>query len=341
MIPDLHSPPGSVQGPDAGYREALAGYLRSQDEAALSRAYEIGRLALGEGRGLLDLAQIHQDAMLAEPPSAAADAFFRELLSPYEMALRGYREANEKLLEANLELVKQKEAVEAANLDLESFGYSASHDLRAPLNIIQGYTDILLEDNAGQLNDAGRHNLAVIQSAVAQMAGLIQGLLSLSRLARGDLRREKVALTELARAIAYRLQEASPGRQAQFTIAPGLWVDGEHDLLTALLENLMGNAWKFSSKKEKTLIEFGFLQEGERRIYFVKDNGSGFDMANAEKLFKPFQRLHSFKDFEGHGIGLATVQRVVQWHGGRIWAESKVNEGATFFFTLDGGGAPA
>ena len=326
------------------YVSALESYLKAVDESALSHAYELGRRAMIEGLGVLDMALLHrtaQEELVLSAPAAdqrrfahAAANFFNELLSSFEMSFRGYRGANEELQRLNETLQQQKESVESANRELESFSYSVSHDLRAPLRTIEGYSQMLLEDCADALGDEGKRYLRHVREATRYMAQLIDALLSLARVTRSELHRIEVDLTALARGISERLRSASPGRDSCFIIDDGVHANGDARLLAVLLENLLGNAWKFTSKRKQAQITFGCEERDGRPTYFVQDNGAGFDMAYAAKLFGPFQRLHSVSEFEGTGIGLATVQRVVHRHGGQVWAEGKIDEGATFFFTL-------
>ncbi|TPW00813.1 MAG: multi-sensor signal transduction histidine kinase, partial [Alphaproteobacteria bacterium] len=232
------------------------------------------------------------------------------------------------------------EELEAKNEELDAFSYSVAHDLRSPLRSLDGFSLALLEDYADKLDDGAREYLRFIRESAQQMSQLIDDLLALSRVTRSDFQREEVDLAEIARGIAQRLQKAAPERQAEFVIADRLVVDGDANLLAIVLDNLMGNAWKYSSRCPQVRIEVGTAMRGGRRIYFVRDNGAGFDMAYASKLFGVFQRLHSVREFEGTGIGLATVQRIVRRHGGHVWADGKVDRGATFYFALSGGPHP-
>jgi len=277
----------------------------------------------------------------AEQPRWAARAtdFLRELLSPFEMTFRGYRDANRELLRLNEQLAQQKEAVEVVNRELQSFSYSVSHDLRAPLRAIDRFSQALVEDHAGQLDQDALKYLRRVRQAVGEMGQLIEGLLMLSRVTRADLSPTSVDVSALVRRIASRFQAADPTRQVDFVIQEGLTEVGDEPLLVVLLENLLGNAWKFTSKRPQARIEFGRTERDQKgqAEYFVRDNGAGFDMAYADKLFGAFQRLHSTSEFEGTGIGLATVERVVRRHGGTIRAEGAVDRGATFYFTLGAG----
>lgn len=224
--------------------------------------------------------------------------------------------------------------LEATTKELESFSYSVSHDLRAPLRAIDGFSRILLEDYGQDLTPEGRQHLDRIRSAAQRMALLIDDLLNLSRLTRAHLRHEPLDLTALAQDIASELRRAEPGRSVEFIIADGLRAEGDPSLMRAALQNLLGNAWKFSGRRERARVEVGSEDKNGERIYFVRDNGAGFDMSYADKLFGAFQRLHGMTDFPGTGVGLATVQRIIHRHGGRIWADAQVEKGATFYFTL-------
>ncbi len=237
------------------------------------------------------------------------------------------------------EVRRAKEAAEAANQELESFSYSVAHDLRAPLRSINGFCHALVEDCGDRLDAEGKEHLEIIIESARHMGELIDDLLTLSRVSRGELRKESVDLSDMARKIIRQLQANEP-RRVQFKIQDGMVDEGDAALLRAMLENLIGNAWKFTSKKTAAEIEFGMQPGSLPPVYFVADNGAGFDMAYSEKLFGVFQRLHSAEEFEGTGIGLATVRKIVKRHGGKVWAKASVNAGATFYFTLrEGEGA--
>jgi signal transduction histidine kinase len=239
-----------------------------------------------------------------------------------------------KLKSAEEALRRRAAQLEAANQELESFSYSVSHDLKAPLRSIRGFSEALVSDHAAGLNEEAREHLGRIRSAAGRMDHLIDDLLALSRVAKGEMRRETVELGALARAVADGLAQAFPDRDLEFVIPPGVRATGDRRLLWIVLENLMGNAVKFTASRKKARIEFGVLQQEGARAYFVRDNGAGFDMAYAGKLFTPFQRLHDESRFPGTGIGLATVRRIIHRHGGRVWAEGAEDQGAAFFFTL-------
>jgi light-regulated signal transduction histidine kinase (bacteriophytochrome) len=233
------------------------------------------------------------------------------------------------------ELKAVETALRISNSELETFSYSVSHDLRAPLNTVDGFSRLLAKELGVAQSARTTHYLSRIQAGVTQMGQLIEGLLSLAHVTRQALRFEPVDLSQLAREVLDSLRVHSPSRQADVSVAPGLTAHGDTRLLRAVMENLLGNAWKFSERRERTVIEVGW--SAEQQAYFVRDNGAGFDMAYADKLFGTFQRLHGATEFAGTGIGLATVARVIARHGGRIWAESAPDQGATFFFVLPGG----
>jgi two-component system, NtrC family, sensor kinase len=223
--------------------------------------------------------------------------------------------------------------LERKNKELEAFSYSVSHDLRAPLRAIDGFSKALIEDFADKLDAEGMQHLSRVRAAAQRMGELIDDMLQLSRVTRHEIRRRPVDLSSLASEIRAELKQREPERSVEVVIHPELVTDADTRLLRIVLENLLGNAWKFTRKAENPRIEFG-VQTGSEPVYFVRDNGAGFDMRYAEKLFRPFQRLHTEADFPGTGIGLATIHRVIDRHGGQVWAEGKVGEGATFFFTL-------
>jgi PAS domain S-box-containing protein len=232
-------------------------------------------------------------------------------------------------------VARAKEATDAANRELEAFSYSVAHDLRTPLRSIDGFSQALLEDYEAKLDEDGQRYLRRLRESAQHMAQLIEGLLSLARITRSDLRREPVDLSALARATAERLRASQPERAVELLVAGGMTAIGDGRLLGVALDNLLGNAWKFTRGRPDPRIEVGCERVAGTPVIAVRDNGAGFDMAFASKLFGVFQRLHTADEFEGTGIGLATVQRIVQRHGGRIWAEGKVGSGATFYFTLN------
>ena len=263
---------------------------------------------------------------------ALAEELGRRAAIAVENALL-YAQAQD-LNEALEERVAQRTAqLEAANKELEAFSYSVSHDLRAPLRGIDGFSQALLEDYSEGLDETARHYLGRVRAGAQRMGELIDDLLLLSRLSRSEMKRGGVDLSTIVQGIAERLLERDPGREAAFDITEGVEAEGDVRLLTVVLENLLENAWKFTAREPRACVRFG-MQPGEIPVYFVRDNGAGFNMAYANKLFTAFQRLHSPQEFEGTGIGLTTVQRIIHRHGGRVWAEGEVSVGATFFFTL-------
>jgi light-regulated signal transduction histidine kinase (bacteriophytochrome) len=233
-----------------------------------------------------------------------------------------------------LELAKRAAELEATNKDLESFAYSVSHDLRAPLRGLDGWSLALAEDCAGQLDARALGYLDRVRSETQRMGLLIDDLLQLSRVTRAEMRFVPVDLSAAAWSIAARLTEANPGRQIEFVIEPGLSGVGDTRLIEIALTNLLSNAVKFTRPHAQARIEFGQAGGNGRQSFYVRDDGVGFDMAYADKLFRAFQRLHKTSEFPGTGIGLAIVQRVIHRHGGRVWAESHIDRGAKFLFTL-------
>lgn len=241
------------------------------------------------------------------------------------------RRLNEELEQRVRERTAQ---LEATNAELESFSYSVSHDLRAPLRHIEGYSRILEQEHAAGLDAQGRRFLARVRSAVERMGLLIDDLLALSRVTRADMRVEAVDLSALAAAIAQELFATAPERRHEWTIEPGLRANADRRLIMIVLQNLLGNAWKYTRNAPVSQVRFGQAEREGGRAFFIRDNGAGFDPDYAGKLFKPFQRLHGADEFEGTGIGLATVHRIVARHDGVVWAEGRPGEGATFWVRL-------
>ena len=239
------------------------------------------------------------------------------------------------------QLVAERTAeLQQVNRELEAFSYSVSHDLQAPLRHIEGFSQALREDCADRLDERGLRHLERIGGATRRMGQLIEALLQLAQLSRSELKRESVNLSGIVAQFAEELRQSQPERPVEFRIAEGVTVPGDPRLLRLVIENLLRNAWKFTGKQDTAIIEFGTERRGGEPAYFIRDNGVGFDMAFAARLFTPFQRLHSEAEFAGSGIGLATVQRIIHRHGGRVWAEGVRGGGATFSFTLGGGQQP-
>lgn len=309
---------------------------------------------LGYARGELIGKEL---AMLFAPEARAnvAEMVAGEREAPYEadalkkdgsritvevMGKRHVRRGREMRQVALRDLTERKRAeaeLVRANRDLESFSYSVAHDLRAPLRAMGGFSEVLLEDYGDRLDDEGKRHLGRIAAGATTMGRLIDALLDLARLTRKELARERTDLTRQAHAIAKQLQANDPARVVAFECQEGVFARGDPRLLRAVLDNLIGNAWKFTAREPAAKVSFGSIVRDGLPVYFVKDNGAGFDMAHANKLFGPFQRLHTAAEYPGTGIGLASVQRIVDRHGGRAWAEGAVGQGATFYFTLESG----
>lgn len=324
--------------------------LRTEGVRVEEKDAQLARIGHWEGE-LIHTARDGRRVVVESRQTAthAADGHLLILESGRDITARKQAEATVRHLNEQLEQrVRERTAeLESSNRELEAFCYSVSHDLRTPLRSIDGFSQAALEDYGERLDDTGRDYLNRVRNGCRHMDQLIDDLLRLSRVTRDQMRRESVDLTTLAQAAARQLQEREPERPVDLRIAPGLTAVGDTRLLHAALFNLLANAWKFTSKNPAPLIEVGRavgsqpLAVGSQcpasPVFFVRDNGIGFDMQYANKLFNPFQRLHSAQDFPGTGIGLATVARVIQRHGGRIWAEAAIDRGATFYFTLEPG----
>jgi PAS domain S-box-containing protein len=281
-----------------------------------------------------------------DPHEFSAEETRLALTMAEQLALAISRQrAGDEVQRLNAELeerVRQRTAqLEIANREMESFCYSVSHDLRAPLRALDGFARILLEDAATVLDENDKDNLRRIISASERMGWLMDDLLRLSRIGRAGMRLGRVGLSAIAGEVMERLRVAAPGRRLDLRVAPDLSAEADMALMRIALENLLGNAWKYTRNTPQARIEFGAKELNGRLCYFVRDNGTGFDMQYATKLFSPFQRVHSPTEFEGNGIGLAIMQRIVQRHGGRAWAESEPGNGATFWFTLWDDGIPS
>ena len=263
---------------------------------------------------------------------------FNDMLAEIEKRDGALRASEGRLRQLNVELeervVARTAELESSNRELEAFSYSVSHDLRQPLRAIDGFSKALLEDCGDGLGDVGSRHLDRVREATRQMSLLIDDLLSLARISRTEMRRERVDLGRVATEIVASLAQAQPDRKVEFVVTGDATTEGDPQLLRVVLDNLLRNAWKFTSKHPTARIELGRAGDNGKRAFYVADDGAGFDMAYAAMLFAPFQRLHRQSDFEGTGVGLATVQRIIQRHGGRLWAESAVENGAKFYFTL-------
>ncbi len=244
------------------------------------------------------------------------------------------REAEEKILALNAELESKARELEASNKELESFCYAVSHDLRAPLRSIDGFSRFLMDEEGAKLSDHGKDYVTRLRNNCQRMDLIIDDLLKLSRVVRAELVLNEFDISALVKSVADGIRATYPSRKLDFSACGPVMVRGDENLLRIAMENLLQNAWKFTSKTENARVEFGVRETDSGRVFFIKDNGAGFDMKYRDKLFKPFERLHTESEFPGTGVGLASVQRVIQRHGGRIWAEGEVGGGATFYFTL-------
>jgi PAS domain S-box-containing protein len=233
------------------------------------------------------------------------------------------------------DLSHRAEELAKTNKELESFSYTISHDLRAPLRAINGFSQLIFNEYQDKLDDEGKEYLKIVRSECNRMGKLIDGILQLSRLSRKELKREKLDLSAIAETIAVEFRKIEPERQVDFAITPGIRAYGDRVLLQSVLQNLLDNAWKFTSKHPKARIEFGVTEQEGKKVYFVRDDGAGFDMRYVDKLFGTFQRIHGVDEFPGNGVGLAIIQRIIHHHGGQVRAEGAVEKGATFYFTLD------
>lgn len=337
--PELEAIFGLDPGEFAGTEQAFLDLVHADDRAALQGAiakaidsrtdYEVEFRILPRNRPV---------AYMLGRGRASYDAKGRpSRLTSVGIDITDTKAAGQELLRLNAQLQRKvRESalqLEIINKELESFSYSVSHDLRAPLRSIRGFSEVLLERYADKLDARGQEFLKRACESSEHMDLLIENLLQLSRVTRAALKRQPVNLSALAEAIASELRKTEPQRLADFIIAPELWAEGDEALLRIALDNLLRNAWKFAAGKSPALIELGRTPEPEAAFY-VRDNGVGFDMAYAGKLFGVFQRLHSNSEFPGTGVGLATVQRIINRHGGRLWATGSVSEGATFYFRL-------
>jgi light-regulated signal transduction histidine kinase (bacteriophytochrome) len=263
-----------------------------------------------------------------------------ELVRSFKTLTAERKQAEQELLSLNLQLeqrvTERTEQLASTNRELDAFAYSVSHDLRAPLRGIDGFSLALIDDYGGCLNDEAKDYLRRIRNGCVRMGELIDVMLRLSRITRGEIHRMPVNLGEMARQVAEELQQGEPDRSVEFVIHPVEDVYADPALFRSVLDNLIGNAWKYSRNNTDARIEFGSMKNDGETNFYIKDNGAGFNMEYADKLFSPFQRLHRSDEFEGIGIGLASVQRIVLRHGGRIWAKGDEGKGATFFFTLGG-----
>lgn len=340
--------------------EALMNAIKTRDPYQIEM--RIVTKDTGEIRYLLSLAEVESDAngiplrvfginqdiserKINDQELQNAQTQLRQLLRNSEHSRRALlsliedqKEAEQKIRRLNLELeqrvTERTASLVTANKELESFSYSVSHDLRTPLRALDGFSTALLEEYHEALDEKAKHYLTRIKEAAQHMGQLIDDLLNLSRVTRSEFTRQRVDLSALVAKIAAELIERFPLRAVELDIAPDIVVEGDSNLLNICLENLLNNAIKFTSLREQSIIQFGSLEQENEYIYFIRDNGAGFNMEYADKLFSPFQRLHGINEFPGTGIGLSIVQRIISRHSGHIWCESEVDKGTTFYFTL-------
>jgi signal transduction histidine kinase len=329
------APPGlqALYPGQGGFNERL-GEIRAVEVVRVPIAHEIQMAALGSAAvagGLLGLTLL---AMF----NGQLRGLVRVRTVALEHEIHERRQAEAEVRELNRSLEQRVEERSAqlltVNKELDAFAYSVSHDLRAPLRAIDGFSQALEEDCADRLDESGKDYLQRVRKGCTRMGRLIEDLLQLSRLSRRDIARTDLDFSAMALEVVEELRAGAPGRSIQFDVEPGLIASGDATLLRAVLDNLLGNAFKFTSTTVDAHIEFGQTEAKGSRAFFVRDNGVGFDMQYADKLFGAFQRLHAAGEFEGTGIGLATVQRIIFRHGGQIWPQSEPGKGATFFFTL-------
>lgn len=305
--------------------EVIAAIIGDQADAIIS-AKGVHLLRLHETDQALRIAKDWLERMLAERT--------RELEASNQ-ALRQEIVERERLNAELEQRVRERTAeLQTANHELEAFAYSVSHDLRAPLRGVNGWSRALVEEYGGEMDERALEYLHRIRSEGQRMTSLIEDLLRLSRVSRAEIRAARIDLSELAEAVATRVREGHPNRQIEFRILPGMLTRSDAGLLEVVLTNLVDNAIKFTSREPTARIDLGQTRQDGQDVFYVRDNGIGFDMAYADEIFGPFQRLHNTREFPGTGIGLATARRIVQRHGGSIWAESKPGDGATFYFTL-------
>jgi signal transduction histidine kinase len=283
--------------------------------------------------------KVSQDKDFRVRVSESADSSeLSTLIDSFNEMLKEIQQRDSELQKAQNELEQRvserTRELESTNQELEAFSYSVSHDLRGPLDALNGFSYMLLKNYSDKLDATGKESLQSIRAAAMRMSELIDDLLNLSRITSSAIHREKIDLSEFAHTIMAELRRAKPDRDVEFVAAPSAEAFADARLLRIVMDNLLRNAWKYTSRHATARIEFGRQDKNGRSVYFIKDDGSGFDPNSADRLFQPFHRLHSAADFPGNGIGLATVRRIIQRHGGNVWAEGTVEEGATFYFTL-------
>ncbi len=319
---------------DAAYQQSLRECIAGAGEIALQHGHELVRQAVRDGLWVMDIVSAQRRTLLELLADAetvndcirvvkASQDFFTECLAPFELTHRGF-----------LEVESLNNKLEVANKELESFSYSVSHDLRAPLRAIDGYSRMILKKQDEHFDEETRRQFQTIRDNVATMSRLIDDLLAFSRLGKQEMSKTNLDMEEMIREVWQNLLTINPGRNMTLCIEGIQAGMGDRSLIREVFSNLLGNAVKFTQKRDVARIEAGSHIEDNEMVYYVRDNGVGFDMKYYDKLFGVFQRLHSADEYEGTGVGLAIVQRIIQRHGGRIWAESKIDEGACFHFTL-------
>jgi PAS domain S-box-containing protein len=331
------------------HEEALGRPLGEIMKLVTERGHEPVESPVGRALRQKNITTLQDDALLVDKNGAAVpiDDSAAPIMSDRGEVLGGVivfrdvkerRRKDDEIRRLNTELehrvVERTQQLEAANQELEAFSYSVAHDLRAPLRSIDGFSQALIEDHAASLGPDGLDQLGRVRGATQRMAQLIDDLLRLSRVAKSEFHRQPVDLSRLSQLVTSELQLAHPDRDVAVAIQDDLIVEGDEKLLRIVFENLIGNAWKFTSKVARAAIEVGAFEKDAQRVYFVRDNGAGFSMKYAHKLFGAFQRLHTASEFEGTGVGLAIVQRIINRHEGRIWAQSTIGQGTTFYFVL-------
>lgn len=304
------------------------------NKVGLKSAVIVPLLVRNKVFGLLTLAITGAERFYNEKDFEFAEELGRRTTIALENS-RLYTELHEINSELEQRVEKRTNELEAINKELEAFSYSVSHDLRAPLRSIDGFSNKILKEHSAQFNDQAKDYFNRIMNASRKMGVLIDDLLKLARLSRVEMKIELTNLSEIALNIINELKETDPGRKIDFYVQNGMTEYADRNLIQIALQNLIGNAWKYSKNQNQTSIEFNFFEKNNQLVYFIKDNGVGFDMKYVDKLFGAFQRLHSVSEFEGTGVGLATVQRIIRRHHGNIWAESEINKGTTFYFTLN------
>ena len=286
----------------------------------------------GELLGTLNIGADVTEAFTAEDMNIAWE--IADSLAIAIQQARLYQQVQKHAQDLEQRVAERTAELTTTNKELERFGYSVSHDLRAPLRGINGFSMALIEDYGAILDEEGRDYLKRIRAATLRMGQLIDDLLNLARVTRTEMVRQTIDLSAIARSIADNFQKEQPDRRVEVHIQEGAVIHGDVLLMTVVLQNLLDNAWKFTSKHKHAHIEFGFRDEANERVIYVRDDGAGFDMAYKDKLFYPFERLHTPQEFEGSGVGLATVRRIIERHGGRVWAEGEIDKGATVWFSV-------